>query len=708
MSKSGQKSCNRRPFLSGDGCDRGNVDINQFDDFPYCETIDPTMPAIPPEIVDTPLQIPVPPSCACVNIKYALNFKYSNNRKFGASADFTASGDCCEGNYVSNFNLQIPCPILEGGSKKIKMKIGYGTGRASAAESYIKTNTDSCTVEAKDVDINLNIPCPVKDASGKKIKIGISYGDGDRAASASFIKTDTQKCEIEPLSPNLHLNLPCPVIGRNDNIPKIKAKARFTKSGNSVSVSYIRRDVKECTIEPLSPTLNIEVPCPIKKPENKDPHLKIKLKYGSSGSSASVSYIKMNSSSCTIEPLPIDIRLNLPCPVRRKPGESFPKLRARLDWGSSNRSASISFLKADSQSCLIKGSDVQLNLQIPCPIKVHKEEGAGGAKKPPHMKLKIKYGSSSSSASVSYIKMNSSSCTIEPLPIDIRLNLPCPVRRKPGESFPKFRAKIGWGSSGSSVSSSFLTADSQSCRLQVVDKQFRLNLRCPFTVSTPPWVSLGNNKYRLRFKMKYRYQWATNYTSTQSASWLIVDKKECTITHYQPDIRLDIPCPFQISSNGWKKLRIKPKFKKLNNENAYQSADLFNLSRENCSITLKDNTYFGTLDLNVPCPTKKDLLAISTSMSMTSNSVGRFYIKKDSSAGGEACGRKITLKVEFPISMPNMDFIVALRYNQSKHALQVKKYNPKRDKGKTIDDLKWTDVFTAVSHKSDHACCNDV
>ena len=705
MSKSDPKSCNRQPFLSEAGCDRGNVDIHQFDDLPYCEPVNPTMPSIPPEIVDTPIELPVPPSCACVNIKYALNFKYSKDRKFAASASFSAQGDCCEGNYVSNFNLQIPCPIIGGGSKKIKMKIGYGTGKASVSASYIKANASSCTVEAKDVDINLNIPCPVKDARGKKIKIGISYGDGPKGASASFIKANTKDCEIEPLSPILHLNLPCPVIGRNDNVPKIRAKARFAKSGNSVSVSYIRRDVKECTIEPLSPTLNLEVPCPIKKPENKDPHLKIKLKYGMSGSSASVSYIKTDPSSCTIQPLPIDIRLNLPCPVRRKPGESFPKLRAKLGWGSSNRSASISFLKADSQSCLIKGSDVSLNLQLPCPIKEHKE---GGVKKPPHMKLKIKYGSSSSSASVSYIKVNSSSCTIEPLPIDIRLNLPCPVRRKPGESFPKFRAKIGWGSSGSSVSSSFLTADSQSCRLQVVDKQFRLNLRCPFTVSTPPWVSLGNNKYRLRFKMKYRYQWATTYTSTPSASWLIVDKKECTITHYQPDIRLDIPCPFQISNNGWKKLRIKPKFKRLNNENAYQSADLFNLSRENCSITLKDNTYFGTVDLNVPCPTKKDLLTISTSMSMTSNSVGRFYIKKDSSAGGEACGRKITLKVEFPISMPNMDFIVALRYNQSKHALQVKKYNPKRDKGKTIDDLKWTDVFSAVSHKSDHVNCNDV
>ena len=63
------------------------------------------------------------------------------------------------------------------------------------------------------------------------------------------------------------------------------------------------------------------------------------------------------------------------------------------------------------------------------------------------------------------------------------------------------------------------------------------------------------------------------------------------------------------------------------------------------------------------------------------------------------------LRYFFAISM---DFIVAIQYNQSRHALQVKKYNPKKDGKKKIIDLKWVDVFSAVSHKSDHINCNDV
>ena len=78
--KNDPKSCNRQPFLSEGGCDRGSVDIRQFDDFPFCESFAPTMPEIPPEIVDTPIELPVPPSCACFNIAYAMNMKYSKER----------------------------------------------------------------------------------------------------------------------------------------------------------------------------------------------------------------------------------------------------------------------------------------------------------------------------------------------------------------------------------------------------------------------------------------------------------------------------------------------------------------------------------------------------------------------------------------------------------------------------------------------------
>lgn len=453
MSKSDPKSCNRQPFLSEAGCDRGNVDIHQFDDFPYCETIDPTMPSIPPEIVDTPLQIPVPPSCACVNIKYALNFKYSNDRKFGASADFTASGDCCEGNYVSNFNLQIPCPVLEGGSKKIKMKIGYGTGKASAAESYIKTNTDSCTVEAKDVDINLNIPCPIKDASGKKIKIGISYGEGPNGASASFIKANTKDCEIEPLSPTLHLNLPCPIIGRVDS-PKIKASIKYGNGDSKVSASYIKADPKACAIEPLSPNINLNIPCPVKDAKGKK--IKIGISYGNGKKEVSAPFLRTDTEKCEVEARDVNLNLNLPCPVRKD--DNPPKIKAKIKWGNSGQSASASFLTADPDSCQIRGTDAVLNLNIPCPIK------SNGSKY-------IKIGKQK----IEFVKFSNSTCEISfgDASFDIDLDVPCPIT-------PQGDREITFGALkfGTPEPVKKTLANLTDCKISMQSPEFSLNVPC--------------------------------------------------------------------------------------------------------------------------------------------------------------------------------------------------------------------------------------
>ena len=453
MSKSDHRTCNRRPFLSEEGCDRGSVDIYQFDDFPYCETIDPTMPAIPPEIVDNPLQIPVPPSCACVNIKYALKLKYSKDRKFGAEASFSAQGDCCEGNYVSNFDLQIPCPILGKGSKKFKLKIGYGSGKASAAASYIRTNPDSCTVEAKDVDIRLDIPCPVKDSSGKKIKIGISYGEGDKVASASFIRTDTKGCEIEPLSPDIHLNLPCPIVGRKD-APKIKASIKYGSGDGKASASYIKADPKECTIEPLSPSLELDIPCPIKDSRGKK--IKIGISYGNGNKTASASFLVTDAKNCTVEALAPTFNLNLPCPVKRQ--RNTPKIKAKIKWGSSGQSASASFLTADPDSCQISGIDAVLNLNIPCPIK------GKGAK---HIKI--------GSHEIEFVKFSNSTCemSFNDASFDIDVDVPCPIN-------PQGARNIKFGELKFGVPTPVIQnlATLTNCNISMQSPEFNLNVPC--------------------------------------------------------------------------------------------------------------------------------------------------------------------------------------------------------------------------------------
>ena len=608
MSKSDPKSCNRQPFLSEAGCDRGNVDIHQFDDFPYCEPVNPTMPSIPPEIVDTPIELPVPPSCACVNIKYALNFKYSQDRKFAASASFSAQGDCCEGNYVSNFNLQIPCPILSGGSKKIKMKIGYGTGKASVAASYIKANASSCTVEAKDVDINLNIPCPIKDASGKKIKIGISYGEGPNGASASFIKANTKDCEIEPLSPTLHLNLPCPIIGRVDS-PKIKASIKYGNGDSKVSASYIKADPKACAIEPLSPNINLNIPCPVKDAKGKK--IKIGISYGNGKKEVSAPFLRTDTERCEVEALAPTFNLNLPCPVRRQ--NDIPKIKAKIGWGTKGASASASLLSVNVASCEIQARDVNLNL-----------------------------------------------------------NLPCPVRKD--DNPPKIKAKIKWGNSGQSASASFLTADPDSCQIRGTDAVLNLNIPCPIKSNGSKYIKIGKQKIEF-----VKFSNSTCEMSFGDASF---------------DIDLDVPCP--ITPQGDREITFGAL--KFGTPEPVKKT-LANLT--DCKISMQSPEF----SLNVPCALQN--IKIEKGTIKTEGSTGKFTIRDTGSPTHANCQRTFTIDVTFPNGGGDVDLdkelICAIQYNASRHALQVKTYNPKK---KT--ESNWKDVFTAVSHRSDHACCNDV
>ena len=631
MSKSGQKSCNRRPFLSGDGCDRGSVDINQFDDFPYCDKIDPTMPAIPPEIVDTPLQIPVPPSCACVNIKYALNFKYSKDRKFGANADFAARGDCCEGNYISNFNLQIPCPILGGGSKKIKMKIGYGNGKSYVDASYIKANSDSCTVEAKDVDINLNIPCPVNDAKGKRIKIGISYGEGKREVSASFLRTDTDKCEVEALAPTFNLNLPCPVIGRNGT-PKIRASIKYGNGDSKTSASYIKADPKECTIEPLSPNINLNIPCPIK---------------GTSG------------------------------------GTNGKKIKIGISYGNGKKEVSASFLRTNTENCELEALSPRFYLNLHCPLadSSSSSSSSGVAGK---IKIGISYGDGDQEASSSFIKFDIEKCRLRPMAPNIKLHLPCPVigrNKKP----PKIKAKIGWGENGQSASASFLTADSKSCQIKGMDAFLNLNLPCPLADSSS---SSSNSSSGVAGKIKIGISYGDG-DQEASSSFIKFDIEKCRLRPMAPNIKLHLPCP--VIGRNKKPPKIKAKIGW--GENG-QSASASFLTADSKSCQIKGVDAF--LNLNLPCPKVKIVPGkIETGPTGT--------ITIESSTVDEKCDTVFKINVKFPEGGTSIDKEVVTDMKYEGHTLKIELTRFKN--GKHVS--RWKNVFTAVSHKSDHVCCND-
>ena len=373
-------ACNRRPFLSDSGCDRGDVDVNQFADFPYCDPISPDKPEIPPELMDSPLYLPVPPPCACINIKHKIDFKYSTQKKFEASASFSADGDCCEGNYNTNLNLQIPCPInkKDDNAGRIRVKIDYGNGDQSDSASFLKADASSCTIEPLAPEINLNLPCPVTNKKNPTIKATVKYGNSGSSGARKDI--------------NLDLRIPCPVKGEKK--PKVKASIKYGSGGNSLSASYASADSKNCTVNLKDINLDLQLPCPVANKKN--PKIKATVRYGSSGDSESESYASADKD--------INLDLRIPCPVK---GEKKPKVKASIKYGSGGNSALADYASADSQGCTIGLKTASLNLQIPCPVKKKDNAEAG------HPKIRIRFMKSSTESSCmssSYVEIDSSMC----------------------------------------------------------------------------------------------------------------------------------------------------------------------------------------------------------------------------------------------------------------------------------------------------------
>ena len=271
-------NCNRTPFKSDASCSRGSVDIRQFNSFPFCDSFDIPEPDIPPEVVDSPLELPVPTPCSCIKIEYNMSLGYNkDNREFKVqSASFVTKGDdCCEGNYVSNFSLKIPCPIIGNGkAKKIKVKIGYGDGKGSAEKSYLTADSSKCDIEAKDASFDLNIPCPVKDTGNHKVKVGIAYGNGPREVEKPYLSVDPAKCKLTAYSPDVQLNIPCPVQGKT---PKIKAGVGWGDKTKSASAKPVQVNTGACTIKGQDDKLDMTLACPI---VSGDPVISVSIGYG--------------------------------------------------------------------------------------------------------------------------------------------------------------------------------------------------------------------------------------------------------------------------------------------------------------------------------------------------------------------------------------------------------------------------------------------
>ena len=431
-------SCNRVPFLSEDGCDRGDVDIHQFDDLPYCEEIEPTPAEIPPEVLDTPVNIPIPPPCSCINIDYKLDFGYGTS---APKATFKAVGDCCDGNYESSLSLNLPCPVPTG-IRKIKTSIGYGNGSGSKETLYYAKGKD-CSFSITDITHDLQIECPIKVSGTTKISISLAYGSGSSSLSKDLASGDPGKCSISMESPEFNLNLPCPIVGSGTST--LTVGVGYGTGDSSKTVDYISGSGgADCSITPLSPEIDLSIPCPLPSGGRK---MTLEIDYAQTPEKRKqFAVANFDSSSCKMTMYEPDVKLTLPCPVN---GTGAKKMQLEVKFAKSpSPKKKFTIAETDNKNCNIKINEPEVTLTIPCPIP-------SGTHK---LTMGVSYGSGGTQSVPYMTGSGGSSCSMTPLDPEVNLTIPCPLDSlsfssmiRTGRS-PAFTiSKIGGGGGGCSA-----------------------------------------------------------------------------------------------------------------------------------------------------------------------------------------------------------------------------------------------------------------
>ena len=157
MSDTQRLACNREPFATDDSCDRGDVDIDVFEQFPLCEVIDPTIAETAPPTFDFPVVPFSPPPCACVAIDTHVESAIESRKDVLMEVDFKSVGDCCEGNYEAEVDLRIPCVpfgVRDSGRKSIVI------GKGASPE-------DGCGKPSGNIAVNLKVEDCTLSVSGR-------------------------------------------------------------------------------------------------------------------------------------------------------------------------------------------------------------------------------------------------------------------------------------------------------------------------------------------------------------------------------------------------------------------------------------------------------------------------------------------------------------------------------------------------------------
>lgn len=252
-------ACNRLPFQTDSSCDRGDVDIHVFDDFPLCSPINPTPPEAGLPQIDMQVVPITPPPCACVRVDMSGTGRIRNRKDVRVTGNFKAIGDCCDGNYAANISVDIPCiPFsIKGGDEEKSVTIRQTCGLTEPSGTFNPGVTiDNCTVTVKPI-LKLNIPKPKDVDLNPEL---ILTNDCGTNATGTFSITKTQGDCFVNFRPKLQLNIPpTPKLHVCDaGIVKISGGLGATGDLNMGTGTDSCGNTNQ-----ICPTLNLNIPCPV-------------------------------------------------------------------------------------------------------------------------------------------------------------------------------------------------------------------------------------------------------------------------------------------------------------------------------------------------------------------------------------------------------------------------------------------------------------
>ena len=208
-----------------------------------------------------------------------------------------------------DFDLQLPCPVTQGGS--VTVGIGYGDGSTSASGDFA-TLGSNCDLEFHDVYLGVNIDCPIVTGSAS-ITSSFSYEeDWHPTASGHFLFAD---CDdgLRVQAVDLPVSLPCPFSGSSTFTLNILAMSAGSKDDPQTSgEAVIAKKDGDCKVTFQDEEVTLLLPCPFPAE-------------GSMGLEASVNFVDVSygtgdtviaeiGSSCAMTMQTGRIDLSLPCP----------------------------------------------------------------------------------------------------------------------------------------------------------------------------------------------------------------------------------------------------------------------------------------------------------------------------------------------------------------------------------------------------------